>query len=163
MNKYIEVNLEWFEYRMASYVGLNRQLSSMRKGRRDAHGFDGTGWSEHIEGACGELAVSKHLGRYWDGSIDTFKNADLGEKIQVRTSHNHSYKLLVRPNDDDNHAYVLVTGRCPNYRIWGYIIGRDAKIDEYIDAPLGRPPAYFVPKEKLRDVNELMDKSLVIL
>lgn len=154
-NKFIEVTLAWHEYAMASEIGRLRQLTSVRRGSADNHGFIGLGWSEHIEGACGEMAVSKFLGVYWDGGIDTFKSADIGATIQVRTRSLHSYELIVRPDDYDEDLYVLVTGKCPTYRIWGYISGTEAKKKEYLQTHGNRPPAYFVPNSKLIDIYQL--------
>lgn len=154
-NKFTEVELAWHEYAMASEIGRLRQLTSVRRGSADNHGFSGAGWSEHIEGACGEMAVSKLLGVYWDGGIDTFKSADIGKKIQVRTRSSHSYELIVRPDDHDDDIYVLVTGKCPKYRIWGFITGSNAKRSEYIQTHANRPPAYFVPKEALVSIEKL--------
>lgn len=154
-NKFVQIELAWHEYAMASEIGRLRQLTSVRRGSADKHGFNGLGWSEHIEGACGEMAVSKFLGVYWDGGIDTFKNADVGLTIQVRTRSSHSYELIVRPDDYDDDIYVLVTGKCPTYRIWGHILGSEAKRDEYLQTHGNRPAAYFVPHGKLNDINGL--------
>lgn len=155
-NKFIEVTLAWHEYAMASEIGRLRQLTSVRRGSADNHGFTGLGWSEHIEGACGEMAVSKFLGIYWDGGIDTFKKADIGATIQVRTRSSHSYDLIVRPDDYDDDIYVLVTGKCPTYRIWGYISGSEAKKNEYIQTHANRPAAYFVPKNALKEIKGIL-------
>jgi hypothetical protein len=157
-NTSINITLAWHEYAMASEIGRLRQLTSVRRGSQDNHGFTGLGWSEHIEGACGEMAVSKFLGVYWDGGIDTFKSADVGANIQVRTRSSHNYELIVRPDDYDDDIYVLVTGKCPNYRIRGYIYGNEAKMSEYLQNHGNRPSAYFVPHSKLLDINNLKGK-----
>lgn len=154
-NKFIQIELAWHEYAMASEIGRLRQLTSVRRGSADKHGFTGLGWSEHIEGACGEMAVSKFLGVYWDGGIDTFKSADIGATVQVRTRSSHSYELIVRPDDYDEDIYVLVTGKCPTYRIWGYISGINAKRDDYLQTHGNRPAAYFIPHKDLIDINTL--------
>jgi hypothetical protein len=120
------VTLTWHEAAMASHVGWMRQLAAIKAGKHDCHGYDGEGWSEHIEGACGELAVAKILGRYWDGSVNTWKADDL-PGLQIRTRSRHDYDLIVRPGDDDQAAWVLVTGRCPEYRVRGWITGAEAK------------------------------------
>lgn len=157
MSKFAEITLAWHEYAMASEIGRLRQLTSVRRGSADNHGFNGLGWSEHIEGACGEMAVSKFLGVYWDGGIDTFKNADIGARIQVRTRSSHSYELIVRPDDYDDDIYVLVTGKCPKYRIQGFTYGSAAKKKEYLQTHGNRPAAYFVPNSKLSDIYQLVN------
>lgn len=141
---------------MSSEIGRLRQLASIKRGSLDQHGFDGLGWSEHIEGACGEMVVSKVLGIYWDGSIDTFKAPDISDRIQVRTRSSHSYELIVRKNDLDEDVFVLVTGRCPTYRVWGFVSGADSKRPEYLQTHGGRPPAYFVPQSQLQPIDNLL-------
>lgn len=149
-----DVTLTWHEAAMASHVGWMRQLSAVKAGKHDCHGYSGDGWSEHIEGACGEMAVAKMLGIFWDGSVNTWKANDL-PGLQIRTRSKHDYELLVRPSDADETPWVLVTGRCPHYRIRGYLYGREAKRSEWLRDHGGRPPAYFVPHSHLRSVREL--------
>lgn len=139
---------------MASEIGRLRRLSSLRHGRQNQHGFSGEGWNIDIEGACGELATAKALNVYWNGGIDTFKGYDLGE-LQVRTTPSHDNRLIVRPNDPDDHRYVLVTGLCPTYQIQGWLSGREAKQACWLQDPVGRPAAYFVPSSSLRSIAEL--------
>jgi hypothetical protein len=148
------VTLTWYEAAMASEIGRLRQLASVKAGRQDQHGFTGDGWSEHIEGACGECAVAKVLGIYWNGSIDAFKDDDL-PGLQVRTRSLHDWDLLVRPQDSDSAIWVHVTGRCPDYRIHGWLHGYEAKQSCWLQSHGGRPPAYFVPSSALHPINEL--------
>lgn len=149
-----DVVLSWYEAAMASHVGWMRQLAAIKAGKQDCHGYDGEGWSEHIEGACGEMAVAKMLGIFWDGSVNTWKANDL-PGIQVRTRSRHHYDLIVRPGDDDQATWVLITGRCPSYRVRGWIDGREAKRPEWLANHAGRAPAYFVPADQLNPMNEL--------
>lgn len=153
-----EVTLTWYEAAMASHVGWMRQLAAVKAGKPDLHGYDGEGWSEHIEGACGEMAVAKMLGIFWDGSVNTWKAHDL-PGLQVRTRSRHDYDLTVRPNDDDEAHWVLVTGRCPEYRIHGWIAGADAKLPAWSRTYGGRPAAYFVPQSELRGMDKLITKT----
>lgn len=149
------ITLAWHEYAMAAEIGKLRQLASIRRSSKDNHGFAGLGWSEHIEGACGELAVCKYLGVYWDGGIDTFKGADLGFGIQVRTRSKHYYELIFRNDDSDDDIYVLVTGQCPTYTVRGFIQGSDARKKEYLREHGGRPEAFFVPHGALTEPSRL--------
>ena len=148
------VSLTWHEAAMAAEIGTMRQLASIRRDRRDAHGFCGEGWSEHIEGACGELALAKYLNIHWDGSVDAFLAADL-PFLQVRTRSRHDYDLIVRERDGDDETFVLLTGRCPHYRVRGWIAGHDAKRPEWLAEHGGRPPAYFVPADALAAIETL--------
>ena len=145
---FIEVTLSWHEAAMASHVGWMRHLAAIKAGKPDLHGFDGDGWSEHCEGACGEIAVAKALDTFWDGSVNTWKSDDL-PGIQVRTRSRHEFDLIVRPSDDDDARWVLVTGKCPHYRVHGWITGHEAKRSEWLQRYGGRPAAYFVPSSNL--------------
>jgi hypothetical protein len=151
----VTVTLTWHEAAMASEVGRLRQLAAIRAGRPDRHGFSGLGWDAHVEGACGELSVAKVLGRYWDGSVDTFKSPDLPGGVQVRTRSKHDWELLIRPCDPREAVYVLVTGRCPSYRVHGWIQGSEAMRQEWLANHAGRPPAYFIPQEALLPLTTL--------
>lgn len=137
------------EQRLAVECGCRRQLESLRMGSPDGHGFRGDGWGIHIEGAAAELAVAKLLGLYWPASVGSYHDADLEHDIQVRLRREHKYELIVRPDDNDEHRYVHVTGTLPNFIVWGAIFGREAKQSEWLHDYGGRPAAYFVPREAL--------------
>ena len=149
------VTLTNSEFSMASHVGYLRNLSAVQANRRIQHGIDPDDvWRAHIEGACGECALAKFLGWFWDGSVDTFRNRpDLGN-IEIRTRSKHSYDLIVREDDDPDNVFVLVTGIAPNYRIRGWIRGKDARRDEWKQSYGGRPEAWFVPSEALKPFKE---------
>jgi hypothetical protein len=137
---------------MAASVGLRRQVSAVASNLEERHGIDpDDGWRVHIEGACGELAVAKFLGRYWDGSVDTFRSLpDLGN-VEIRTRSKHVYDLIVRGDDDPQKFYVLVTGRAPFYRVRGWIKGEEARKDEWLQSYGGREEAWFVPASALNN------------
>lgn len=156
-----EVLLSWHEVAIASHVGWMRQIASLKSGLRDQHGYSGCGWTEHCEGACGELVVAKTLGIYWDGSVNTFKNPDLPGNIDVRTRSRDDYELIVRPNDNDHSRFVLVTGRCPKYRIVGWLHGDQAKQPEWLKNHGGRESAYFVPHSELQPIETLRTKRIL--
>lgn len=145
----ITVRLSKAEMLMASSVGAMRQISSLAAGRDDAHGAAGNGWQMHIEGAMGELAAAKAMGRFWSGTINSFGGADMGARIQVRTRSRHDYDLIVRDNDQDDHLFILVTGEAPEYRVRGWISGSESKRDCWRKSPNGRPEAWFVPASAL--------------
>lgn len=150
----ITVTLAWHEATMASDIGRMRHLAAIKAGLQDSHGYSGLGWSEHIEGACGEMALAKYLGIYWDGSVNSFKANDL-PGVQVKTRSRDDYELIVRPGDSDQSNFVLVTGKCPTYTVRGWIKGADAKRQEWLQDHGGRPPAYFVPHSSLLPIGEM--------
>lgn len=137
-------------------IGAMRQYVSAKDGRKPAHGFDKTDQSPlgvHVDGAVAELAVAKVLGKYYDGTLNTFKKADIGTKVQVRHTVKHNYKLIIRPNDDPDHVFILVTGEAPELCVRGWSYGRDVMKDEYKQDPNNRnSPAWFVPQNALRKV-----------
>jgi hypothetical protein len=143
------ITLSWAELSIASQVGIRRNLEAMRAGHKPKHGFTGSTWDIHIEGACGEMALAKALGIYWNGSVNTFKaGGDVGNH-QVRTRSKDTYDLIVRHDDRDDDIFWLVTGVAPVYNVVGHIKGRDAKQDRFRQSYGGRPEAWFVPSQFL--------------
>ena len=150
MSDTVSIDLTETELEIAALVATKRQASNLCKRRPDAHGAKpDAGWSLHIEGACGEMAVAKWAGKYWNGAIGDLKADDVG-KLQVRTRSNHAYDLIVHRSDPDDRAFVLVTGLAPHFILRGWIWGRDAKRDEWWRDPAGGRPAFFVPQAALR-------------
>lgn len=142
--------LESHEMLMAATIGTTRHIAALKRGLQDRHGCNcEAGWQVHIEGACGELAVAKVVKLYWGGSVNTFKNGgDVGE-YQVRTRSRHEYELIVRPDDNEESVYWLVTGIAPRYCVHGWILGRAAKRNEWWKTHGGREGAWFVPPSDL--------------
>lgn len=151
----IEVRLKDYEVLQAAMTGMMRQVSAIK--RKSVSKINGREWQAHIEGACGELAVAKVMGRYWGGSINTYK---MGGDIdstgwEVRTRSSHDYDLIVRDDDDDERVFILVTGSAPDYRVQGWIRAADAKRQEWQQNYGGHGLAYFVPHHALSEMGEL--------
>lgn len=154
----IEITLSFHEIYMAALIGVMRRIVSLKQGHKHRFGNDGSNaWEEHIEGACGEVAFAKAVGKYWDGSINRFgsKGGDVGDRYQVRTRSKEYYDLYVRPEDADDKPYVLVIGRNGKYKVYGWMYGRDAKQEKWLKEYGGRRGAYFVPKEELQPLDAL--------
>lgn len=148
----VEVKLEWHEVLSGAMVGVVRKVECMRLGKRDAYGARyGHKWTVDIEGALGEVAVAKFLGVYWWAGVNVWKGADLLDFVQVRYSQAERPRLIVRSGDSPDDFYVLVVpgARDGEYVILGGIWGRDARKDEFVDAPANRPAAWMVPHERL--------------
>lgn len=148
-----KVQLEWHEQVVANFVAEKKQEESEKRKHKNKHGC--TMSSEEslavgIQSVGAEMAVAKLIDKYWVPGINTFKGPDVSFDIQVR--YTRTKFLIVRPADSDNEWFYMVTGKMPNYQVWGYIFGKDAKQEKYKDAPRNRPPAYFVPKGALYDV-----------
>lgn len=149
------VRLEWFEESRAALVGVSRNVEAMRKGCVNRLPI-GDEWNAHILGALGECAFAKATGRYWSGSVNTFKSGgDVGKAIQIRTRSKHEYDLIVRRDDGDDDLFVLVTGGPHEFRVHGWIRGCDAKSDEWRADHGNHGEAFFVPKERLWGVDEI--------
>jgi len=151
----MRIRLAWYEVFMAATVGIKRQVEALKEQRPDRHGFKGLGWDVHVEGAVGELAAAKAMNRFWSGSINTFKDGGDVGTIQVRTRSKEHYELIVRQDDADEDCFVLVVGTAPNYDVKGWILGRDAKQEQWSQTHGNRPAAFFVPQLELRDIAEL--------
>ena len=148
----IDVKLTVMDSQSGARVGCARRIESMDSNRNQGFGYNtADAWRNDIEGACAELAYCKALDIYWPGSINTFKEPDCGKKTQVRWTHHINGSLIVRDKDPDDHYYVLVVGACPDYRVVGWIMGYDAKKNEYLRCPGEQSPAYFVPQNKLNN------------
>ena len=53
----IKTTLKWHEVMLGGMTGVMRHVKSLKKGLKDAHGYDGEdGWTKHIDGALGEVA-----------------------------------------------------------------------------------------------------------
>lgn len=155
----IPVTLEWYELQLCCTIGSQRQIEAFRKNLAPKLGY--WSWHSHIEGAAGELAVAKALNMYWSGSVNTFGQADIGADIQVRlrkSTSDFEPCLIVRPEDDDAHLFVLVIGESPYFHVIGWLYGHECKKAEYFKTYGQKRPAYFVPIPQLRDIHDLTEE-----
>lgn len=146
------VRLSEVEMIQAAMCGLMRNIQAIRRRSESAAGLEPgrADWQIHVEGACGEAALGKALGVYWEPRVGTYhRQADVGSRWEVRTRSSHDWDLIVRPQDPDGSVFWLVTGAAPNFTVRGWILGRDAKREEWMRQHGGRPAAYFVPQTAL--------------
>jgi len=154
----MNVTLTDYELVQAAMTGMLRQISAIKIGyEQDKVKPSGGFWQRHIEGACGEVAVAKAMGKYWGGSVNTFKaQGDLdGTGWEVRTRSDHAYNLIVRDNDPDDRVFILVTGTAPDYQVRGWLKAADAKRQEWKKNYGGHGFAYFVPNSELKSMGDL--------
>lgn len=152
-----QVTLTKDEVEYGRRVGQRRRAESAQSGLQNAHGYGGENALEvDEEGACGEMAAAKLLGAYWRAPVNTFKSCGDVGWFQVRTTPHPNGRLIVRPNDRDDHTFILVRGRAPDFEIVGYTTGAAAKREEWLKTYDDRPPAYFVPVSELKDVKDLV-------
>ena len=153
----IEIVLTWAEVMIGGTVGIMRQVKNLKDGREDRYGAPkDKGWTLHIDGACGEQALAKHLKMYWSGNLGNFRAADVGS-LQVRTTQYHNGHLLLHDDDKDDDIFVLMTGLVPALRIRGWCFAKEGKMDDFKKDPLGGREAYFVPQEILRPMATLKE------
>lgn len=156
MDKQIAIPLSSIEMFNAASVGITRRLSAVKRNRLsktinptlDLWGLD-------IEAAAAELVVAKWLGRYWHSIVDEpgTLEGDVG-KYQVRHTKHTNGCLIVYSKDSSDAVFVLVVGAYPDYKVAGWIMGRNAKTHKYWQDNRSTP-AYFVPQDALLDPTDL--------
>lgn len=134
---------------LSSFVGCIRRCESRARNRNS--GTCETSFDKDCLGAMAELAYCKFRNQFWSGSVGSFRSADVGINVQIRHTTLENGCLIIRHYDDLNHYYVLVTGNVPTFTVVGWIKGADAIKKEYIRAPCGREPEYFVPQYELHE------------
>jgi hypothetical protein len=144
------VTLTREEVEIAAMIGCRRRAESKDRGRIDNHGLGKADfWGIDIEGAAAEMAYCKFRGKFWSGSVNSFKGPDCGENVQIRSTHHDYGSLIIRHQDPDNDFYVLMVGVSPTFKVCGWIKGVDGKSEAFAQSPNGRPPAFFVPQHRL--------------
>lgn len=128
----VEIELNSSQIAQAAHVGILRHISALQDSRSNLHGTPETPWERHIEGACGELAVAKYLGAFWDGNIGKIDCDDIGH-CEVRTTTREDGHLLINGSAKPERAYVLVVGAAPRYSIRGWMWSHDAMTDRYLN------------------------------
>lgn len=148
------------ERKQAMEEGQRRQAVNEAKGLRGRNRGVWRGDKAleiHLLGAAGEMAVASHLGmkdRLYEES-EAKRGSDDLPGIDVKTRSKHSYDLIVQGNEDPCKKFVLVTIEKQKTLIHGWCYGREAMQEQYWADPARGRPAYFVPKEKLRSIEEL--------
>jgi hypothetical protein len=148
------------EISLATEIAIKQDLNCKLKGYKDNHGYGY--YSEEYkqknskEGLMSEKAVAKYLQLEWPPKNGGFKDADIGVNIQVRSTELPYGSLIIRPDDNPAHKYVLVIrDRIPEFKIVGWILSADARQDMWLRNPNGRPPAWFVPQKALKPMELL--------
>jgi len=159
----ITVRLTPSELFIGAQVAAMRRIKSLSRGGKEKHGLNRDPWDANINGALGEIAAAKALGRYWDASVDVFGRADIPANdmfglngIQIRTMGKNHFDLLIRPSDSDSDVFVLVTSeQSPLFIVHGWTTGAEAKQEQWLDMKGGRVAAYFVPQKCLKPLCSL--------
>jgi len=155
-----KIELTPTEFLQAALIGMLRLLKNKLRGRFNSYGSENNPdrWGDHIEGACGEMAVAKFFNVFWSGNMDDFLAVDVNIErflIEVRTVDVEKKRLRLHPKDDDNRVCILVMGKAPKFKIKGWILAKDGKQDKYWEDPGTGRPAFFVPQSELKSIEEL--------
>ena len=153
--KFSKLEHEWFRF-----DGERRQEYAVKNKAKMQFG-DALTNARNVPAATAEAAVAKQLNVYWHPTPWIRGAADVAGFIEVRwTEHHAGAKLPVRPDDDETRIFMLVSGDESNggYYIRGWIYGWEAKRREWASNPAdGKPPAWLMPVEFLRDLETLPD------
>jgi hypothetical protein len=157
MNKII-INLTSDEITQGASVAIRRRITCMFAKNKKAPHFisqDGSEWSTEIEGCCAEIAVAKYLGVYWNGGVFDKKTSESDVRSDTRprqvrhTVHGHGH-LIIYPEDNPEHNIILVTGRCPEYIICGWIPVKYGMIDKFWkEPPKINCASWWIPQSEL--------------
>lgn len=109
-----------------------------------------------ISSVGAEIFAARALGVEWIPSDLPDHEGDIGAGRQVRSTDWDDGRLLIHDphEDEDDHVFFLVIGWFPNYRMAGWLSGRDArKGRKKVELVPGRP-CYAIPQEELRPIEE---------
>jgi hypothetical protein len=158
------VPLDWYDVSRAAQIGCMRNIDSLQSGSKNKNNLDDTdNWTLHIEGAAGELAVCRHAHVPWPALVGHHKMPDvrIGKRwYQVKTNKSRRWTdLIVKRDDPDEHPYIGVLSYLPNFYITGWLPAEEIKQDKWWRDPIGGRPAYFVPHDQLRPIDELLKQE----
>lgn len=152
----VRFRLTGSEMHLVAVAGIQRGLDAIRHNRNGAYGCEnGPGFDLHIEGCAGELALAKHLNRYWNGAFGDLDVADVGQRWQVRATHYATGHLLLHEPDNNDHPFVLAIVNLPYVRLAGWILARDGKQKHFWKELQNERPCYCVPQKTLCDMETL--------
>lgn len=75
--------------------------------------------------------------------------------VEVRTAPRDHHKLIVHFEETDDRKHVLVVGQRPQFTIVGWLRGREAARDEWIESWREGGHSFFVPQSALHPIAEL--------
>lgn len=154
----IVVTLTYPEVWIGALAGVMRRIQNMKLGTKREYGQNEGGWQADIMSCLGEMALAKHLDRFWGGAIGNYRAADVGKNFyQVRGTEWQNGRLLLHPKDGDNVPHTLARVKDRTVTLVGWAWGHEGKNEEYFKAVPQHPdrPCYFVPNEILHDMADL--------
>jgi hypothetical protein len=146
----IEVRLTWPEVQVAAQVGILRNVECLRKAwkqRFETRPQDT--WSHNIEGACGELAVAKHLDLFWAGNVGEPDKPDVGPyDVRANLTRGQYESMRVRPDDKVRPVISVLSyiAAEPIFYIRGWMWSDEAKQERWWHPPQS---SFLVPCSEL--------------
>ena len=152
----MKIQLTPSEVRIAKWIGKSRYDNAIKKGFVPYHQDPNDSLKHDIQGAAA-AALCKYLNKFWHMTPDSLGPVDIQPDIQVRSTVHKNGKLFVRPQDKDDHKFVLMIYLGESlFFAAGWLKGIDAKKEEYWWDPRGRgTPDFFVPQDKLNSMDTL--------
>jgi len=138
---------------------LNRLNNGLRT--KPGRGGDGRPWDDEITGCLAELAVAKHLGRYWDGMGGTTNDV---RGCEVRSTTHRNGRLIIYPEDKPTTPYVLATLNAEwsrEVRLVGWITPFEARThaDWHYALKDGFAANFNVPQDALHPISYLLEEG----
>lgn len=144
------------EQREAYRDGLRRYDEARRNGRRRMFHGDEARQREFN----GHANVAEARGREALGLPPATEllepDAGVGDAVggwEIRWTWRDHGMLRVRPNDNPQLKYLLVTGYAPNQVIRGWLYGHEVMVEHYLWAE-PPPPCWMAPQDDLRSLSE---------
>jgi len=139
-------------WNLAHVLGNLRQIGALWAGRKEATGGDpDDATANHVEGVAGEMGGMLNLNLAWTGIFSRRLDLpDLGRRIQIRATGCPTGHLIVQPKDNPADPFVLAIIEPPTVRLAGWMLGRDAKVDDNKRRNRNGAPVWWVPQKDLR-------------
>lgn len=124
----IVVTLTYPEVWIGALAGVMRRIQNMKLGTKREYGQNEGGWQADIMSCLGEMALAKHLDRFWGGAIGNYRAADVGKNFyQVRGTEWQNGRLLLHPKDGDNVPHTLARVKDRTVTLVGWAWGHEGK------------------------------------
>jgi hypothetical protein len=131
-------------------------------------GYNGKLWDKSItvskeqqrQAIAAEAVMHVLLGVEWKPEPVPDRSGDIPNTgIEVRHTLSHNNRLILHPEDRDNHAYFLITGTLETgFVVQGWIEGVDGKLPKFWRDPTGKGRwCFMIPKE---DLHHTWDEEL---
>lgn len=157
--QYPTIKLTESEIIIAGSVCVQRYAQNLTNGKKEMYGAeDRFGFQYMMDGALGEMAAAKWLGRYWNGSVGNLLAADVGD-FQIRTTRRSSAELILHDADKDADIFLLLYLFRDMVAIAGWCYGIEGKQPEYWRDDIKRP-AYFVPHHSMKGFGQEWETAL---